>query len=98
MSCGLSNTAKMSQKIRNNFAMDFQITDIHMVTLMIWEEYTAFGAGSSKSIRLLKFPFVADCKSICIVILIVTQYNGVMVDFCNRAMCMLLNCGAVENS
>ena len=59
----------MSQKIRNNFAMDFQITDIHMVTLMIWEEYTAFGAGSSKSIRLLKFPFVADCKSICIVIL-----------------------------
>lgn len=88
----------MSQKIRNNFAMDFQITDIHMVTLMIWEEYTAFGAGSSKSIRLLKFPFVADCKSICIVILIVTQYNGVMVDFCNRAMCMFLNCGAVENS
>ena len=82
--------------------MDFQITEIHMAsnTLMIWEEYTAFGAGSSKWIRLytLKFPFVADCKSICIIILIVTQYNGIILDFCNRTMCMLLNCGAEENS
>ena len=83
MSCGLSNTAQVSQEIGNNLSMDFQITETHMVTnaLVIWEEYTAFGAGSSKWIRLytLKFPFAADCKSICIVILIFTwDKNSVM--------------------